>query len=1021
MAKKVYVLTQRDRDRAARQVRNGEGLVRPARTRAEVLGESGPNLNFVQVTSATGSGGPGGNTYYPGHWYTFDPTTGVSTQQSADVWVHDLNGGGLDTDTFYPADQRGDAGDGKLVWLVGFPPDATPTNRGLVNTTSQQFAGEKKFQDLIHADAGVELLPAPGGSPTGFFQYVSGLGPALNSDAGASDHTAVYVDHAATRVVAATFNTATNPKFSVRNAQTATQRDGVWGSLTDGSVVSGGLVTTIGTGGGGTVTSVDVTPPPKGITASGGPITTSGSITLALANDLAAVEGLSGTGLAVRTATDTWTTRQIKDDGGTTTTVTNPDGVTGNPMVAVSATYAGQTSITTLGTVSTGTWQGTPVANAYLADSSLTVTAGTGLSGGGSVSLGGTVTLTLDLTHANTWTAAQTVEKDALGVTSTDGVVLKNATAAAAGAQQISPRVRFVGQGWKTNATAASQTVEFIEELLPVQGAGAPTGQLQWSAQVNGGGYAVVMTLDSGGNLVANTLAGNGVGITNLQANQLNGTVDVQHGGTGQFSLTAHGILLGNATSAVSVTAAMTDGQLLVGQSSSDPLPKTVTGDVTISAAGATAIGSGRVTNAMLAGSIAASKLVGTDIATVGTITSGTWTGTTIAVANGGTGQTSYTDGQLLIGNTTGNTLTKATLTAPAAGVTVTNGHGSITFALANDLSAVEGLSTNGLAARTATDTWTTRTLTGTAGQVTVTNGDGVSGNPTVSLPATITQAEAVTVTDSATSTTTAVLTLGHDSSGTPAAGFGLLQKFQLQTSTTADTDAANFTVTWATATHASRKARAVLNVYDTSAREVLRGEASGSAPMIGFLGASASAAQTGDAGTALVTFGLMTGTPTFAFANCTGTVALATQVSGVLPFANVALTTDVYAWRVTSDQSLTQNAWTTVIFNIESKDGNSEYDPTTGTFTPAVTGTYLVNVSCSFGGSTGRNILAIWTGTSSELQRVMDATGAVLSGTALIDLTASTGYTFRAFPTNSGVVANLGQALTFLRIRRVS
>ncbi len=48
----------------------------------------------------------------------------------------------------------------------------------------------------------------------------------------------------------------------------------------------------------------------------------------------------------------------------------------------------------------------------------------------------------------------------------------------------------------------------------------------------------------------------------------------------------------------------------------------------------------GTVTNAMLTGSIAASKLVGTDIATVGTITSGTWTGTTVAIANGGTGNT---------------------------------------------------------------------------------------------------------------------------------------------------------------------------------------------------------------------------------------------------------------------------------------------------------------------------------------------------------------------------------------------
>ena len=52
----------------------------------------------------------------------------------------------------------------------------------------------------------------------------------------------------------------------------------------------------------------------------------------------------------------------------------------------------------------------------------------------------------------------------------------------------------------------------------------------------------------------------------------------------------------------------------------------------------------------------------------------------TLPVANGGTGQTTYTDGQLLIGNSTGNTLTKATLTA-GSGVTITNTAGGITIA----------------------------------------------------------------------------------------------------------------------------------------------------------------------------------------------------------------------------------------------------------------------------------------------------------------------------------------------------
>jgi hypothetical protein len=55
-------------------------------------------------------------------------------------------------------------------------------------------------------------------------------------------------------------------------------------------------------------------------------------------------------------------------------------------------------------------------------------------------------------------------------------------------------------------------------------------------------------------------------------------------------------------------------------------------------------------------------------------------TGPALKVAKGGTGQTSYTNGQLLIGNTTGNTLTKATLTA-GSGISVTNSTGSITIA----------------------------------------------------------------------------------------------------------------------------------------------------------------------------------------------------------------------------------------------------------------------------------------------------------------------------------------------------
>jgi len=77
------------------------------------------------------------------------------------------------------------------------------------------------------------------------------------------------------------------------------------------------------------------------------------------------------------------------------------------------------------------------------------------------------------------------------------------------------------------------------------------------------------------------------------------------------------------------------------------------------------------ISNADLVGSIAASKLVGTDISTVGTITSGTWSGTTIDIAHGGTGLTSVgANGQVLTSNGTAITWGN-----PAAtGITAING-----------------------------------------------------------------------------------------------------------------------------------------------------------------------------------------------------------------------------------------------------------------------------------------------------------------------------------------------------------
>jgi hypothetical protein len=83
----------------------------------------------------------------------------------------------------------------------------------------------------------------------------------------------------------------------------------------------------------------------------------------------------------------------------------------------------------------------------------------------------------------------------------------------------------------------------------------------------------------------------------------------------------------------------------------------------------------------------------------------------TLAVAYGGTGQTTYTNGQLLIGNTTGNTLAKSTLTA-GTGISITNGSGSITVtntspSSGGTVTSVSVVSANGLAGTVATATTT--------------------------------------------------------------------------------------------------------------------------------------------------------------------------------------------------------------------------------------------------------------------------------------------------------------------------
>ncbi|HEV8284260.1 MAG TPA: hypothetical protein VGQ09_08110 [Chitinophagaceae bacterium] len=90
-----------------------------------------------------------------------------------------------------------------------------------------------------------------------------------------------------------------------------------------------------------------------------------------------------------------------------------------------------------------------------------------------------------------------------IGVTQSNayGLYLHNSTAASSGNQQLSPPIVWEGQGWKTNATAASQPVTFRADVLPVQDAANPSAIWRLGYSINGGSYTNPLTIASVGDI----------------------------------------------------------------------------------------------------------------------------------------------------------------------------------------------------------------------------------------------------------------------------------------------------------------------------------------------------------------------------------------------------------------------------------------------------------------------------------------------------------------------------------------
>jgi hypothetical protein len=353
-------------------------------------------------------------------------------------------------------------------------------------------------------------------------------------------------------------------------------------------------------GGGGTVTSVNVSGGTTGLTASGGPVTTSGTITLGGALNV------SNGGTGAINATNARINLDVPRTDGTNATGTWAISVTGNANtvtdgVYTSGSYADPTWITSLaGSKITGNISGQAgsVANALTAGTGISYSAGTTYNGSTAITISNSAPdQTVVLTSGTGISTSGTYPSFTITNTAPDQVVSLAA-----------------GTGISTSGTYPSFTVTNTapDQIVALTGAGTTsisgtypnftiTSNDQYAGTVTSvsgtgtvNGISLSGTVTSSGSL---TLGGALTGVD--LATQVTGTLPIANGGSGQTTAqTAMNAFAGSVTS----------GQYLRGNG----------------------------TNVVMAAIQAA------DVPTLNQNTTGTASNVTgtVAIANGGTGQT---------------------------------------------------------------------------------------------------------------------------------------------------------------------------------------------------------------------------------------------------------------------------------------------------------------------------------------------------------------------------------------------
>ena len=516
---------------------------------------------------------------------------------------------------------------------------------------------------------------------------------------------------------------------------------------------------------GGGVTSVNVSGGTTGLTTSGGPITSSGTITLG--GVLAVANGGTGaiTAPAALTSLGAYPAsnpNNYTSNGGTVTSVsvTTANGVSGtvtNPTTTPAISLA-LGAITPSSVAASGNVTGSNLSGSNTGDQTITLTGDVTGTGTGSFAatiannavtyakmqaasavaklIGsnasgtalGEITLGTNLSMAGSTLNAAVASGSVTSVNAdggTSGFSFTGGPVTSAGTLSMTGTLVVASGG--TGATSASGARTNLglgigTDIPALDGTGA-TGT--WNIDVLGSAGTITSTLPiNKGGTGATTAGGaltnlgaypdsnpagytaNAGTVTNVSASgsanisvatgsttpviSQNVATSTQNGYmTSTYAAKLDGITAGASVSSVGVNGGTT-GMSFTGGPITTSGSVTMTGTLAIANGGTGATtASAAITN--LAGSatngqylrgdgsnVVMSTIQGVDLPLI-SLSSGI-TGT-LGVINGGTGQSnSFTNGQILIGNTTGGTLNKATLTA-GTGISITNGAGSITIA----------------------------------------------------------------------------------------------------------------------------------------------------------------------------------------------------------------------------------------------------------------------------------------------------------------------------------------------------